>query len=182
MKGVVAALFAALMSIGVVAAPPAAAQEPPAFQELFHWVDWLADKYGTGTIWVSHEYMEYGVYGKSRGNEIVFSSDYVYNPDELHYDMSSDVAHGFHPGERCSAIQILAAHEFAHVVDYIGGYTAQYELEYAVESGMSGEVSGYSFHQDGSVNYPEALADAFVAVECDDPTPAEQAIYEMLTT
>lgn len=151
------------------------------YTDMFAATDWLAKKYGVA-VYVDQEPMAPGMYGYTVGNRIVFSSDYIADPALLRAHMASDVAHGFHPGEQCSAEQIVAAHEFAHVLDNFGGRSARYELVYALYNGLSGEVSGYSFNADGSVNYGEALADAFVAVECDVPTPAEAALYEMLVS
>ena len=71
----------------------------------------------------------------------------------------------------------LLAHEFGHVLNNLTGRTAQGELAYAVSQGMTGTVSGYAL-----TSYSEALAESVAAVECDVPTPAEQALYTMLTT
>lgn len=172
--------FVTASTLGLIGAPVASAQST--YDDLVHWVDWMAKKYDMGTIYVAQESMPEGTYGETRGRTITFNSYYINNPQQLQSDLSNDVANEYHPGEQCTATQILAAHESAHVLDYITGWTADYELEFALENGFSGEVSGYSINEDGTPNYPEALADAMVAVECDTPTPAEKAIYTMLVT
>ncbi|AYD82075.1 zinc-finger protease [Mycobacterium phage Saguaro] len=172
------AATAALAGTALGIAPGAAAS--PTYDELFTWVDYLDDKYATGTIWVGVESLPPGTYAASRGNEIVFNALYVHNRDAFDLAMASDVAHGYHPGAHCTATQIVAAHEVAHVLDWATGYTARRELAVALATGLSGQVSGYSFDADGTVNIPEALANALVAVECDTPTPAESYIYNLL--
>jgi hypothetical protein len=173
------AIIAAAIGIAVATAPGAHADT---YDDLFYWVDWMAKKYNMGTVYVSEQYMADGEYGESNGRTIIFNKLYVDNPQKLYNDLSSDVGSHYHPGARCTASQALAAHESAHVLDWETGYTARYELAEAVNNGLSGQLTGYSFNADGTLNIPEALADAMVAVECDVPTPAEQAIYNMLTT
>lgn len=152
------------------------------YDDLFHWVDWMAQKYGMGTIYVGEAYLPDGVYGESQGRTIVFNKAYVDSPGRLAVDMAEDIVYGYHPGKGCTPTQVVAVHESAHVLDYITGYSARYELAGALKNGLSGEVSGYSVDNNGNVDIPEALADAMVAVECDTPTPAETVLYEMLTT
>lgn len=152
------------------------------YGDMFAATDWLAKKYGV-VVYTGQEPMESDTYGYSYGNTIVFNSFYISNPDVLQANLVSDVLTGFHRGANCTPAQLVAAHEFAHVLDYLTGYSARYELAYAVSTGtVSGNVSGYSFNEDGTVNEAEALADAFTAVECDNPTPAESALYGMLTS
>lgn len=166
-----AALF---IGFGLLAAAPA---KPQGYSAMFEAVDWLARKYGV-FVYTAHEPMEYGVYARTIGDLIVFNSGYVNDPDLLRADMTADVVSGYHPGAHCSPEQALAAHEFAHVLDYLTGFTTEGELDYALTTGqLAGEVSGYSLE-----SYNEAIAEAFTAVECDVPSPAEQAIYTMLTT
>lgn len=178
MRGLTTVVVALAVVAGVTAAPAAA----NTYREFFDSVDWLADKYGAGTVYVGHEPMEEGSYAWSSGRTIMLNSYYIDNPEQLWVDLNRDVMHGFHPGRMCTPAELVAAHEFAHVLDYLSGYSARTELEYAIVNGLSGEVSGYSFNSDGTVNHGEALADAFLAVECDEPTNAELALYEMLTT
>lgn len=151
------------------------------YDAMFAATDWLARKYGV-VVYTNHQPMEYGVYGLARGNTITFNSGYIGNPDLLRRDVTTDIMLGWHPGAHCSPEQYVAAHEFAHVLNYLTGYNANTELVMALSSGLTGEVSGYSLYEDGSVNYEEAIAEAFAAVECDVPSPAEHAIYVMLTT
>lgn len=175
------AIIAAAGAVALVAGQAAVAKADT-YDELFYWVDWMAQKYGLGTVYVAEAPLPPGVYGASQGTTIVFSTAYVENPGKLQADLAADVAEGFHPGRGCTATQYLAAHESAHVLDYLTGYSARYELATAIKNGLSGQVSGYSFTDDGDVNLGETLADAMAAVECDTPTPAESAIYGMLTT
>lgn len=172
------------LALGLVAtlglAPAASAS--PTFDELFAWVDYLDDKYGTGVIWVDVAELGPGVYAGSRGNQIIFNSRYVDDRAALDAGIASDVVHGYHPGGNCTSTQLVAAHEVGHVLDWATGYTARYELAAALDAGLTGTVSGYSFAGDGSVDIPEALANALVAVECGSPTPAELYIYSLLTS
>lgn len=144
------------------------------YGELYDAVNWLGNKYGV-TLYVSQAPLEDGTYAVTNYDTITFNSLYVNDPAALRANMVADVSSGYHPGAHCTPEQALAAHEFAHVLDNFTGHTADIELESALASGLSGEVSGYSFE-----SYDEALAEAFVAVECDVPTPAETAIYNML--
>lgn len=155
------------------------------YGELFHWVDAMAVKYQMGTVYVGQQYLQSNYYGKTTGSTVMFNTSYVQNPAKLTADWASDAAinyHPGHPGAPCSAEQLVAVHESAHVLDNVTGRTAQRELADAIANGLTGELTGYSFNADGSVNLGEALADAMVAVECDTPTPAEQALYTILTT
>ena len=152
----------------------ATAAKADSYDEMFDAVDWLAKKYGV-VAYTTYGPLEDGLYAETTGDTIVFNSMYVNNPDQLHADMVSDVMTGYHPGLFCSPEQVLAAHEFAHVLDYLSGYTANDELEQALANGLNGTVSGYSME---STN--EALAEAFTAVECDTPNAVETAMYDML--
>lgn len=178
MKGKITAIVAAI-GIAVATAPGAHADT---YDDLFHWVDWMARKYNMGQVFVGEQYLAEGEYGVSNGRTIIFNKSYIDNPQKLYNDLSSDVGVSFHPGALCTATQALAVHESAHVLDWETGYSARYELIEAINNGLSGELTGYSFNADGTVNTAEALADAMVAVECDVPNAAEQAIYTMLTT
>lgn len=172
---------AAMMLGPVMAAAPASADN--AYDELFHYVDVMAVKYGMGTVQVGQRYMEADTYAATSGSTIMFNTTYVENPAQLTAYMAHDVARHYHPGVNCSATQSVAVHEAAHVLDNITGRTARRELADAIANGLSsGELSGYSFDADGNLLPGEALADAMVAVECDTPTPAEMALYTMLTT
>lgn len=172
-------LAAAAAVVALIAAPTAQANP---YDEVFNAVDWLADKYRTPNIQVRAAPLEPGVYAQTIGNTITVNLAFVNDPAALNTALANDVAHGYHPGLKCSAPQVVAAHEFAHVLDNFSGHIARLELAQALANGLEGKVSGYSFNADGSVNYAEALADAFVAVECDDPTPAQSTLYTMLTT
>lgn len=178
LKLIATTVACASVVVGVGLAAPTHADS---YTAMFDAVDFLAHKYGV-SAYTTHEPMEYGTYGATYGNLIVFNTGYINNPDLLHADVAADVWSGFHRGMHCSPEQMVAAHEYAHVLDNATDHTARSELVQALAEGLSGEVSGYSLNDDGTVNYPEALANAFVAVECDVPTPAEQTIYVMLTT
>jgi hypothetical protein len=144
------------------------------YDAMFEATDWLARKYGV-IAYTNHQWMEYGTYAVTVGDTITFNTGYVENPDILRRDLTADVIAGYHRGANCTPEQYVAAHEFAHVLDNLTGHTADYELDYALANGLSGEVSTYALE-----SYDEAIAEAFAAVECDAPTPAEQAIYDML--
>jgi hypothetical protein len=146
------------------------------YSDLYAATDWLARKYGI-FVYTSHQWMDYGVYAITQGDTITFNTGYINNPDILRRDVTNDVMSGWHPGLRCTPEQYVAAHEFGHVLDNLSGHTADYELSAAISQGLTGRVSGYAL-----TSYDEALAESVAAVECDTPTPAEQAIYTMLTT
>lgn len=168
------ALAGAGLAIAALAGSPTATAD--AYGDMFAAVDWLAQKYGV-FVYTDHAPMDYGVYGVTSGDVITFNSGYIANPDLLRRDITADVNSGYHPGANCSPEQLVAAHEFAHVLDNLTGRSARAEADYAIANGLTGEVSGYAMTSTG-----EALAEAFVAVECDVPTPAENALYVMLTT
>ena len=142
-------------------------------------VNFLGNKYGI-VAYTTYTQLEDGVYGRASGNQIMFNSTYVFNPQLLRDDLTNDVINGYHRGVNCTPEQWVAAHEFAHVLDFTRGFEARTELVVALDNGLTGQVSGYSVDDEGYVNIPEALAEAFTAVECDTPTPAEVALYEML--
>jgi len=165
-----AALF---IGFGLLAAAPA---RPQGYDSMFAAVDFLANKYGV-IVYTAHEPQAYTTYAATYGDLIVFNSLYVNDPELLRANMTADVVSGYHVGAHCSPEQALAAHEFAHALDYLTGFTTEHELSAALDSGLSGEVSGYAMS-----NLNEAIAESFTAVECDVPSPAERAIYTMLTT
>ena len=171
-RALITALVAGATAAGALQAAPTASADT--YGELFAAVDWLASKYGV-IAYTRHAPMEYGTYAVAQYDTITFNSGYVGRPDLLARDMVADVASGYHRGMHCTPEQALAAHEFAHVLDNLTGRTARTELSYALAGGMTGEVSGYAV-----TSIAEAIAEAFTAVECDVPTPAEQAIYDML--
>jgi hypothetical protein len=144
------------------------------YSDMYGTVDYLSHKYGV-TAYVDQEPMQYGIYGVTDGDVITFNSYYINNPAQLRIDVTKDVQAGWHPGKNCTPEQGVATHEFGHVLDDLGGHVADARLQQAIANGMTGVVSRYSF-----TNYQEAVAEGFMAVECDDPTPAEQEIYDML--
>lgn len=147
------------------------------YGDMFAAVDGLAHKYGVH-VYTDHRLMEYGTYAiTTSGDVIIFNSGYIADPALLRRDVTSDVRSGWHRGANCTPEQEVATHEFAHVLDNLSGHTTDTELAAAIANGLDGEVSGYSM-----TSYDEAIAEAFVAVECDVPTPVESAIYTMLTT
>jgi len=174
-------LASILTAISLIAAPPSHAT---VYDEFFATVDYMAKKYGMGMVFVSQQVMDPDTYAMTEGTSIWFNTLYLNDPDELYASMRSDVQHDFHPGWNCSAAQILGVHESAHVLDTLTGRSAWTEVRatYGDQvTSLYGQLSGYSF-QDGWLDISEALADAMVAVECDVPTPAESALYYMLTT
>jgi hypothetical protein len=169
------AMASVLATVGLAVAPCAHA-DTGTYNNMFTAVDWLARKYGVH-VYTGYEPMKGGTYAVTRYDTIVFNSVYIDNPDLLRHDVAYDVQSGWHPGIRCTPEQYIAAHEFGHVLDNFSGHTADYELIDALSNGLTGTVSGYAL-----TSYDEALAESVAAVECDEPTPAEQAIYTMLTT
>ncbi|AXN53364.1 metallophosphoesterase [Mycobacterium phage Thonko] len=168
-----AALGAVGVAVGLATAPPAQAD---AYDEFYAAADWLAGKYGVD-VYVGTAPLDPGTYAQARGATIVLNSYFVAYPAELDAAIASEIATGYSRGRYCSAVQGIAAHEYAHVLDNVTGHSARAELVNALAAGMTGTVSGYAV-----TSVPEAIAESFVAVECDVPTPAEQAIYDMLTT
>lgn len=161
----------ACAGLALIPTPPAKAD---VYDEFYNAVDWLADKYGvivyTGTAPLAGD-----TYAATRGNTIILNSSYVANPDALYRYVANDMSTGFHRAANCTAPQSIAAHEFAHALDNLTGHTARIELRQALANGFGGEVSTYALESPA-----EAIAESFAAVECDTPTPAEQAIYMML--
>lgn len=166
--------IAAAVSAAGLALMPAPTAHADVFDEFYRAVDWLGDKYGV-TVYVSSEPLPYGTYASTRGDTITLNSGYVADPEALVVDIASDMSTGYHRAAKCTAPQAIAAHEFAHALDYLNGGGTRAELLAALRSGFGGEVSGYALQSPG-----EAIAESFAAVECDTPTPAEQAIYLML--
>lgn len=163
----------AVASAGLVLLPAPTA-DADVFGEFYNAIDWLGDKYDV-FVYVSSAPMEHGVYAETVGDTITLNSEYNANPDSFHADVASDMSTGYHRAAKCSAPAAIAAHEFAHVLDYLTNFTTRAELLAALNSGFGGTVSAYALKSPG-----EAIAESFAAVECDVPTPAEQAIYTML--
>lgn len=99
--------------------------------------------------------------------------------------IEADIAAGYH-NAGCTPIRTVALHEAAHVIDNLRGgmpsAQAQAALGYGPRPELVGELSGYSFNDDGSVNAGEALAEAFQAAMCGSAGPAEMELYEMLVS
>lgn len=162
-----------MLAAATVYAPHARAD---GYDDMFAAVDWLAHKYGV-YVYTGSMPLPYDTYAATSGNTIMFNSLYTDDPALLRAHLTEDVMAGYHHGVNCSPEQLVAAHEFAHVLDNLTGQTARTELSNALANGFDGEVSGYAV-----TSIPEAIAEAFTAVECDVPTPAEETIYRMLTT
>jgi hypothetical protein len=143
-------------------------------------VQYMADKYGIPEVQVRMAPLGPNSYGRSRGTQIEFNSELVTNPELLQSYLAADVAAGWIPGG-CTAAQTVAIHESAHVLDYITGHTAHAEAV-AAYGGQQVWLSGYSFHEDGTVDLNEALANAMVAVECGTATPLEADLHRMLAS
>lgn len=97
--------------------------------------------------------------------------------------VNADIAAGYHNGG-CTPIRTVALHEAGHVINNLRGglptMEAQAAVGYRPRPELRGELSGYSFNEDGSVNAGEAIAEAFQAVMCGSGGTVEQALYEML--
>lgn len=115
--------------------------------------------------------------------KITINHHYASDPSVLTRLVNQDVQLHFHPAlGHCSGAQLLAYHESAHIVDFGRGQVADALLVQRFGDGkqLQGILSGYSFNSAGSINAPEALAEAFAAVKCDGGNWAEQELYHML--
>ena len=164
-------IAAACAGVALASAPPAHAD---VYSEFYDAVDWLGKKYGVA-VFVGAEPMASDTYAATEGITIYLNSSYIAYPNVFYSDVAEDQQSGYHRSARCTAPQAVAAHEFAHVLDNLTNHSARTELLTAIRNGFDGEVSGYALESPG-----EAIAESFAAVECDVPTPAEQAIYNML--
>lgn len=118
-----------------------------------------------------------------RPGSITINHHYASDPYDLTRLVNQDVEAHFHPAlGHCSGPQLLAYHESAHIVDFGRGQIADELLKQRFGDGkqLQGILSGYSFEANGSINAPEALAEAFAAVKCDGGNWAEQELYHML--
>ncbi len=165
-------LLAAIAVGGASLAAPVAHAD--SYSDMYATVDYLGHKYGV-RAYVDQQPMGDGLFAVTDGDVITFNSYYINNPAQLRIDVTSNVQSGWNPGKNCTPEQVVATHEFGHVLDNLSGHSTDYELRDAIANGLRGVISGYSF-----TNYDEAIADSFMAVECDEPTSAEQAIYDML--
>lgn len=129
------------------------------------------------------------VYAITQGATItvneLFSSDRRKLEDSVAYDVSV----GWHPRlGHCTGAQFIAYHEAAHLVDGSEGRIAHNMLNDRFGNGkqLHGILSEYSFHSKnepymgGTINYSEALAEAFAAVHCGGGNPVERELNQML--
>jgi hypothetical protein len=170
MRNIIATAVACA-GLALIPAPPANAD---VYDNFFAAADWLAKKYGV-VVYVDTRPLDYTTYAQAQGYTITLNSYWAADPAALDANIAYEIETEYSRGRYCSAVQSLAAHEFAHILDNATGHTARGELLQALANGFGGEVSGYALESPG-----EAIAESFVAVECDVPTPAEQAIYTML--
>lgn len=99
--------------------------------------------------------------------------------------LNADITAGYHNGG-CSPVRSMTLHEAAHVINNMRGNApvrrARAAVGYGPRPDLFAELSGYSFHADGSVDTGEAIAEAFQAVVCGVGGPVEQALYDMLVS
>lgn len=170
-------LLLAMLALGAaIVTGPVMKANADTYDDFFAAADWLAGKYGVD-VYVGTRPLSTTIYAQTQGDMIVLNSYYAANPAALDANIAYEIETEYSRGRYCSAAQGVAAHEYAHVLDNVTGHTARTELYNALAQGFDGEVSGYA-----GTSIPEAIAESFVAVECDVPTPAEQDIYQMLTT
>lgn len=164
-------IAAAAAGLALMSAPTAHAD---VYDEFYNAIDWLGKKYGV-LVYVTAAPMDADTYASTTGDTITLNSQFIAAPDVFYNSVALDGDSGFHRAAKCTAPQAIAAHEFGHVLDTLTGYNARGELLAALRSGFGGTVSGYALESPA-----EAIAESFAAFECDDPTPAEEAIYTML--
>lgn len=181
----------AVVAMGVVTAAPAGADvyysygpddDAATMTEFIQTVNWVSDTYGTGTISVGTGWIGGSdVFAQTLGRRIVLNKVYSTNPDRLVVDVGRNVVLRWFPGG-CSAVATVALHEAGHVVDYSrrGIATIRVAFTYGAGASLRGEVSQYSFGDDGVLDASEAVASAFQAVACNGGTAAERDIYRML--
>ncbi|QHB37464.1 hypothetical protein SEA_LEOPARD_58 [Mycobacterium phage Leopard] len=150
-------------------------------QEFVDAVGMISSKYGTGDIVVTTAWMPAHVMAKANSQGIVVNRMWTYGIMDGDAMEAAGVEAGYHPGG-CSAATATAIHEAAHVLDTRSYNEARYELieKYGTGESLHGLLSGYSFNDDGTLNVPEALAEAFQAVECGVANATEQELWHML--
>lgn len=149
-------------------------------QEFVDVVGALEEKYGTGPIVIDTGYLGGPtVYaGADNAGITVNKWTSTSTPAQINAAVASDVASGYHNGG-CDGVATIAVHETAHVIDQRRGFIGRARLAKNAAT-MTGEIAGYSFNSDGSLNPAEAVAEAFQAVECGSASAVDYEIYRML--
>jgi hypothetical protein len=142
------------------------------------------DRYPTtGHIDVSVEVIPvFGVFaGTSQSGRTIFLEEtYAEFPHVFNRDVAENVEHGYFPSG-CTPARLIAIHEFGHVLDNQNGRRARQALAQLASSGqLEGTLTGYSFHNDGTLHPGEALANAFAAVHCGTANALEHRIFQLL--
>lgn len=144
-------------------------------------VDYESQKYpGMGDVEIRTVWMGIpNMYARSGYVGIEVNQEWTEDDTSMTASVALDVAQNFYRGG-CDPIATIAVHEFAHVLDARSGFEARDELTAALGTTYFGDLSGYSYNSDGTVNVPEALANAFQAEECGTANAQEMQLYSML--
>jgi hypothetical protein len=127
-------------------------------------------------------------FARARGYRIDISDAWASDYDALSASLLDNQNAGWMSSiGSCTPIELLVAHEFAHIVNnYMGRvpgdnlvrdalYITPDQLSY-----MRSQLSGYSFNEDGTLNASEALADAWAAYVCNGANELETKIAQLL--
>lgn len=138
----------------------------------------------TGNVEVDVEVIPVmGVFAGTVDHTITFEETYAEMPYAFEIDVTENVQAGFFP-TGCSPARLVATHEFGHVLDNTRGRRARAAIRQIYGSGsqLQGFLTGYSFHEDGTLFVGEALANAFAAVQCGSANALEKQFYQILVT
>lgn len=189
-------IAALLLVVGMFVAAPAVA-EPPIVRPMFQAADdpTLVTEITETVRAITVEHPEirgirvgsaqlpFGVYAMTNRTGIGFNIQITTNKALLDWLMQQDENAHFHPPlGHCTPVELLASHETAHAIDFAHNKTADTELVALVGDGhtLHNQLSGYSFNDDGTINPPEALAEAFASVRCNGGNSAEQQLAQLL--
>lgn len=171
---------------GFRTAAPLASADPAnmsVVDEFVHTVNWVAESYGTGPIrTLVAPLSDPNTFAMTVGRQITLNSTYT-DEARLATEIQRNINARWIPGG-CSPAATVALHEAAHVIDNTKGWvgTKRVAVTYRLSADelLPGQISLYSFGDDGTLNASEAVASAFQAVLCNGGTPAEQDMYWML--
>lgn len=146
-------------------------------------VNWVAESYKTGPIQVSVAPLpDANTFAMTVGRRITLNSTYT-DEARLADAIQRNIASGWIP-KGCSPAVTVALHEAAHVIDNtkrrLGTRRVAVTYRLNADDLLPGQVSDYSFGENGKLNAGEAVASAFQSVLCNGGTAVEQDMYWML--
>ena len=175
------------VTASIIAATPAQAQwdDPAVVGEFQATLDRVLAPHGLHAVVVT-EWLEPDVYARAEPGVVILNKRFATSRATFEYFAYRDIEEGFHP-PGCNAIDTIAIHEAAHMIEWADGFAASEEVERRHGYGENlppDSLSGYSWLLPGYVlNIPEALAEAFVSVHCEAaPSPVEYEFNHILVT